>query len=70
MNDELNKILEEKDLFKKTEFLIHIFKSNETILNQNINIEIDFKKEDEKWWKEIQQNLESKKKQNSKEKKI
>ena len=47
MNAELNKILEEEDLLKKTGLLIKISANNEAICKQNTNTIIDFKKEDD-----------------------
>ena len=55
MNIELNKIIKESNLFKKANALLILYENNEAIYKKNMNEIIDFKKEDDEWWKEIKE---------------
>ena len=57
MNNELTKIINEENFFTKTKLLIDISETNESIYKQNINNIIDFEKEDDEWWKEIEKKV-------------
>jgi len=56
MNDKLTSIINEENLMKKTDLLLYIYEKKEEYYRQNINKNIDFKKEDDEWWKEIKKN--------------
>ena len=55
MNTELYKIINEDSLFKKAYALLTLYENNEAIYKMNMNETIDFKKEDDEWWKEIKE---------------
>ena len=57
MNNELTKIIEEENFLEKTKLLIDLNEKNEALYKQNLNSTIDFKKEDDEWWKEIEKRV-------------
>ena len=55
MNNELTKIIDEESLLNKANLLLILYENNEAIYKKNMNEIIDFKKEDDEWWKEIKE---------------
>ena len=65
MNDELDKIIDEDDQVKKANVLLTLYENNEVIYEKNTSDiigKIDYKKEDDDWWKEIKGIKDEKKK--------
>lgn len=54
MNEELNMIINEKDLITKTNYIIYLFGKDKEKHEKNIKAKIDFDKEVDDWWNEIE----------------
>ena len=70
MNDRLNHIINEESRFQKAGTLINIYEKKEEIYRQNINETIDYKKEDEEWWKDIEKKVSADKNETEIKKKV
>ena len=68
MNNELTKILDEPNILERTKILLDIHEKNKSNAHRNLNETIDYKKEDDEWWKEIEKNISTIKKEKEKEK--
>lgn len=65
MNEELNKIINEKDLYTKTNYIVYFFGKDRERHQKNLNAKIDIDKEITDWWEDIQKIKTSTKKSNS-----